>query len=163
MASGVPRPREQRRVADRRHYYRGAGSPVRQLHAKLSKSHSAWTPGNTPNRRKNRTILFRSNLRRLVAGECFSRCQNRGRAFSGTLPRRDRRDVIGILLWPRFRLQRRVDPCCHCLLLYCLFVDFHSTVSDLANITQIVTAVGGGIWLLRRLVQSHGLAIQKKI
>ena len=59
----------QRRAAHGRHHYGCAGPPLRQLYAKLSKSHSAWTRGNTPHHRKNRTILIRSNLRRLVAGE----------------------------------------------------------------------------------------------
>jgi flagellar biogenesis protein FliO len=42
-------------------------------------------------------------------------------------------------------------------------VDFHSTISDLANISQIVATIGGGIWLVKKLLRSEYLAIQKKI
>src|SRR5437879_3605093 len=53
LASGVPRWREQRRLAHRRHHYRRAGPALRQLHAKLSKSYSAWSVGDPPDRREN--------------------------------------------------------------------------------------------------------------
>src|SRR5438034_7881756 len=100
LAGGVPRPREQRRVAHRRHHYRGAGPPLRQLYAKLSKSHSAWTPGNTPHRRENRTILVRRNLWRLVAGERLVRRQSRRGTLGRTVPARDSLVATSLLASP---------------------------------------------------------------
>src|SRR5438445_7013900 len=93
LAGGVPRWREQRRVAHRRHHYGGAGPPLRQFHAELSESYSAWAGGHSSHSRNDRTIFIRANLRRVVAGERPVRRQSRGVAIGATLPARDWTDV----------------------------------------------------------------------
>src|SRR6266536_5252184 len=93
LARGVPRRREQRRVAHRRHHYRGARSPLRRLHAQLSESYSARSRCHPSRPRNDRTVLLRSNLRRLVAGKRIVRRKSCGVAIGAALSPRDRGEL----------------------------------------------------------------------
>src|SRR5712691_5992759 len=83
----------QRRAAYRRHHYGGAGPPLRQLHAELSESYSARSRCHPSRPRNNRTVLLRSNLRRLVAGLRIVRRKSCGVAIGAALSARDRANL----------------------------------------------------------------------
>src|SRR6266516_6173909 len=74
-----------RRIAHRRHYYGGARPPLRQLHAKLSKSYSARGRSDPSHSRNDRTFFLRSNLRRLVESKRLIRRQSCGRTIGRAL------------------------------------------------------------------------------
>src|SRR5207244_7817788 len=82
-----------RRIAYRRHRYRGARPPLRQLHAKLPEPDSARGESDLSHCRNDRTVSVRPNLRRLVESERLIRRKGRRRALRRTLPTRNRRDV----------------------------------------------------------------------
>src|SRR5437763_12553377 len=82
-----------RRIAYRRHRYRGARPPLRQLHAKLPEPDSARGQSDLSHCRNDRTVSVRPNLRRLVESERLIRRKGRRRALRRTLPTRNRRDV----------------------------------------------------------------------
>ncbi len=75
----------QRRIAHRRHHYCGARPPLRQLHAKLSKSYSARGRSDPSHSRNDRTVFLRSNLRRLVESKRLIRRQSGGRTIGRAL------------------------------------------------------------------------------
>src|SRR6266480_2718961 len=78
-------PERQRRIAHRRHHYCGARPPLRQLHAKLSKSYSARGRSDPSHSRNDRTFFLRSNLRRLVESKRLIRRQSCGRTIGRAL------------------------------------------------------------------------------
>src|SRR5205823_9957937 len=90
-----------RRVAQRRHRYRGARPPLRQLHAKLPEPDSARRQSDLSHCRSDRTVSLRPNLRRLVESEGLIRREGRRHAIGGTLSARDR---------THWELRLRVQP-----------------------------------------------------
>src|SRR5439155_8508526 len=99
--------KRQKRIAHRRHHSSRARSPLCELHAKLSEPDSARASRDPTYSQKDRTILIRTNLRRVVESERSLRCKSGGAAFSRTVPARHQLlNVQGNYQKPREDAQR---------------------------------------------------------